>query len=317
MFALTGLFASLSIAAAATFSDGFSSGINPACWTVYQTTAGLYSVDATQGDVRLAKISTQHNPGGIQSVYAAVNMAALGGNIAGDFSAQINFTNAALGGALDQVEFHTSFADGSIFYDVYDNGYGLNAHVWNGGSANGVTAASSGAGTFVIARTGSTLSGYYNGSLLFSENNGSALTAISLALQNNNGSDDAISVTFDNFSLTAASVPSQLTNTCTWTGLAMFLGGTGVGIWGLTQEKEKVLLTGFGIALAGVLVNRIGSGAPEPGVTETEAARLIDRYNGSLTEHLGLPSRPTTRVGWQLSPFAGAKAIGLAGSHRF
>ena len=218
MFALTGLFASLSIAAAATFSDGFSSGINPACWTVYQTTAGLYSVDATQGDVRLAKISTQHNPGGIQSVYAAVNMAALGGNIAGDFSAQINFTNAALGGALDQVEFHTSFADGSIFYDVYDNGYGLNAHVWNGGSANGVTAASSGAGTFVIARTGSTLSGYYNGSLLFSENNGSALTAISLALQNNNGSDDAISVTFDNFSLTAASVPSQLTNTCTWTG---------------------------------------------------------------------------------------------------
>ena len=108
-----------------------------------------------------------------------------------------------------------------------------------------------------------------------------------------------------------------IANTCTWTGLAMFLGGTGVGIWGLTQEKEKVLLTGFGIALAGVLVNRIGSGAPEPGVTETEAARLIDRYNGSLTEHLGLPSRPTTRVGWQLSPFAGAKAIGLAGSHRF
>src|SRR5215470_17179157 len=89
---------------AATFSDDFSSGLRPTYWSVTQTTAGLWSVDDTQGDVRLTKVGT--SPGGLQNVRVQLNMAAVGGPIAGDFSEQIDFSNAVVGPNTDQVELH-------------------------------------------------------------------------------------------------------------------------------------------------------------------------------------------------------------------
>src|SRR5262252_10934378 len=76
---------------AATFSDDFSSGLRPVYWSVSQTTAGLWSVDDTQGDVRLAKVGT--SPGGLQNVRVELDMAAVGGAITGDFFEQIDFSN--------------------------------------------------------------------------------------------------------------------------------------------------------------------------------------------------------------------------------
>jgi hypothetical protein len=200
--------APLSTARAGTFSDDFSGGLNAFFWTVNQTQPGLYSVDASEGDVQLAKIPTQHNSGGVQSVYVSLNLSALGGAISNDFSVQIAFTNVVIPGpGLDQVELHTSFADGSIFYDVFDDGQGgFNVHVWDGGSVQGRIAMTTNAGVFSITRSGSTVTGYFNGTPMFSETRGAALTFIAFVLQNNNGSDDNISVTYDNFSLTAASV---------------------------------------------------------------------------------------------------------------
>src|SRR5215469_18597706 len=76
---------------AATFSDDFSSGLRPLYWSVTQTTPGLWSVDDTHGDVRLAKVGI--SPGGLQNVAVNLNMAAVGGPITGDFSEQIDFRN--------------------------------------------------------------------------------------------------------------------------------------------------------------------------------------------------------------------------------
>jgi PKD repeat protein len=191
-----------------TFVDDFTSGLRPAYWSVTQTTAGLFSVDDTHGDVRLAKTGMA-SPGGVQNVAVNLNMAEVGGSVAGDFSTQISFRNAVIPGpGVDQIELHAHFADGSIFFLVFDNSSGTNVHVWNG-SINGQIAVATNAGTFTITRTNSTLTGFFNGSLIFSENNASTLTAVEFVLQLQPGSNDPISVAFDDFSLSAPSVPSQ------------------------------------------------------------------------------------------------------------
>jgi hypothetical protein len=100
---------------------------------------------------------------------------------------------------------------GSPFDDVYDISCGNpSMHVWNG-SQQGCMAVTGNSGTFKISRTGGTLTGYYNGSPIFSESNSSVVPTITFSLQLQPGSNDSTSVTFDNFSLTAASVPSACT----------------------------------------------------------------------------------------------------------
>ena len=193
---------------AATFSDDFSSGLRPAYWTVTQTTPGLFSVDDTHGDVRLAKVG--NNPGGFQNVEVDLNMAAGGGPISGDFSTQIDFSNAVVGPNDDQVQLNITVS-GSPFDDVYDlSCASLNVHVWNGG-IQGCMAVTGNSGTFTISRTGGTLTESYNGSPIFSETNSLAASQITFSLQLQPGSNDSTSVTFDNFSLTAGSVPTACT----------------------------------------------------------------------------------------------------------
>src|SRR5215831_3439941 len=191
---------------AATFSDDFSSGLRPVYWSVAQTTAGLSSVDDTHGDVQLAKVGT--SPGGLQNVKVQLDMAAIGGPITGDFSEQIDFSNAVVGPSTDQVELHVYFQDGSIFFLVYQTG--PNVHVWDG-VEHGTISVTGNSGTFTISRTGSMLSAYYNGTLIYSETNTSPATAMEFVNQLQPGSDDDTSVTFDNFSLTAATVPIACT----------------------------------------------------------------------------------------------------------
>src|SRR5262249_54216606 len=113
---------------AATFSDDFSSGLRPTYWSVTQTTAGLWSVDDTQGHVRATTGATSAR--GLQNVRVQLNMAAAGGPIAGDFWEQIDFSNAVVGSNTDPVELHVYFQDGSIFFLVYQTG--PNVHVWDG-----------------------------------------------------------------------------------------------------------------------------------------------------------------------------------------
>ena len=55
----------------------------------------------------------------------SLNLANLGGPVARDFSAQLEFRNAHIPGTgLDQVELATGYANGSIFFNVRDNSNG-------------------------------------------------------------------------------------------------------------------------------------------------------------------------------------------------
>ena len=164
-----------------------------------------YTVTATGGNVELAKIATTS---GNQVVNVVLNMPAMGGNISGNFSDQIDFSNAVIGPGDDQVQLDDVFADGSIFLDVYDLSAGRNVHVWNGSSVNNPISETATGGTFLISRTGSTVTGYFDGTMIHSQTDTAALSYIDFRLESQpNASTDSSSVTFDNFSLTAASVP--------------------------------------------------------------------------------------------------------------
>ena len=217
---------------AGTFTDDFSGGLSP-YFNVTQTTAGLYSVNSTQGNVQLAWAGTA-NPGGLQT--ANVNLilpsVTLGSSsIAGDFSTSIDFSNAALPGpGLDQVHLNVLFSNGTSydFLDVFDNDTnhgGLNVHVFESQNNMGygfTSEPSVNHGTFTVSRTGSTITGYFNGTAIFSDSSISAsVQGINLSLQNNNGSSDSTAVVFDNFSLTAANVVPEPS---TW---AAVLAGAG------------------------------------------------------------------------------------------
>jgi hypothetical protein len=187
-----------------TFDDDFSAGLRPQSWTVTQTTTGLFAVDATQGNLQLTKVGS-NTTSALQNVAVVLNLASLGGSIAGDFDYSVEFSNVVQGsGGVDQVELHAHFADSSYFFDVYDNSDGgANVHVWTG-SINGRMAGAHTAGTFRISRVGTTLSGYLGGTLIYSQSSTSPLTGAELVLQLQPGSNDNISVVYDNFHFTAA-----------------------------------------------------------------------------------------------------------------
>lgn len=189
------------------FFDDFSTGLNPADWSVTQTTPNLYSVNASQGKVQLAKI--MHNPGGLQNVTIHLSLAAFGGPITNDFSIQIDFTNAVVPGpGVDQVELRTYYQNGLFFFTGFEYNGGLKAYTWDG-TILWPYPASGNSGTLRICRTGGEVFGFFNGHAIFGSGPGAPLTDVTFVLQNNSGSDDAISVTFDHFSLTSPSVPTQ------------------------------------------------------------------------------------------------------------
>jgi len=143
--------------------------LDPSYWSVIQSTADFFSLDASQGNVQLAK-STAHNPGGLQGVNLRLNFAPFGGRLTNNFTTQVDFTNAVVPGpGLDQVELHTYYEDGSIYFAVYDNSGGLNAHVWDGGGVQGALAVTGNSGTLRLSRTNGTVTGYFNDTPLFSK----------------------------------------------------------------------------------------------------------------------------------------------------
>jgi len=210
-------FASVTLSLAHTFSDSLENGLETEFWTLSQTTPGLYSFDDTQGNFTLAKTAMQ-NPGGLQNVGINLNLANLGGNITGDFTTQVSFSNVVLpntsGSSWNQFQFELYFQDGSFSalrrttnlngkdaIDVYSS---IEGYV-------GSIASTAIAGTFTFSRSGSTLSSYFNGVLRNTENNNATLTQIRFVLQNNS-TNDFISVVCNDFSLTADSISTPEPN---------------------------------------------------------------------------------------------------------
>ena len=195
-----------SSAAPTTFSDDFTQ-LQAKHWAVSQTTADLYSVDASQGDVRLAK--ADGNPSGLQNVALVLDLESVGGPVLGDFEEAVAFANASLGTTgVYQVELHAHFQDGSYFFVVYDNSSGVNVHIWDGAIHAPLTTAQTG-GSFRIARSGTTLAGYFGNTLVWSTTATAPLVGAEFMLQVQPNTTEAESVTFDDFLLRGACVTAD------------------------------------------------------------------------------------------------------------
>lgn len=189
---------------AASFSDNFASGINTANWLV-QTNDGLVSITDQSGTVVISK------PAGTQLGFhygvLACHVAAQG-----DFTAQIDFTNANVtlvsGTPGNQLQFNCRFG-GQDFLVVRsdETAFGQNMHVWLNPPAQSVDvmATTAASGTLKITRSGAQVSGYMNSTLIYQGTFNTNDATFSFVLQNN-GTDDAISAGFSNFQLTASNL---------------------------------------------------------------------------------------------------------------
>ncbi len=176
-----------------------------ASWAVTETTPGMYRVERTFGQVRIARQG--NNPGGLQ--YAGLRLDH-SQPVTGDFDAQVGFSDARIEGGLNQIELHATFADGSIFYVVRDR-EGSGSHIWAPGLQGNQPCGR--AGTLRMERRGDTVTGYCDGRAIWSSPRKAALTKVQFVLQNN-GTNDPISATFRDYQFKAAatgtdSVPVQ------------------------------------------------------------------------------------------------------------
>jgi hypothetical protein len=238
---LAGLVVALATASqAGSFTDDFSGGVRPQYWTVEQYHPGFFAFDGSQGDVRFAKVGGE--PWSIQGIWAGLNISALSptGRLPGDFDVQVDFRDAVIPGVgCDQIELHAKFADGYYFFDVRQHGDGRSdVHVWEGiggNAARGQINTTAAAGTLRIARAGRTLTAWFDDAVVWQNTNATLtdLTSLDFALQNNLYSNDATSVTFDNFRLENGAVSEPTT-------LALLaIGELAAAGWIVRQRREK------------------------------------------------------------------------------
>jgi hypothetical protein len=198
-----------------TFSDDFSTGLNPADWSIVNTDSSAYTVSAPGGN---SGVTLANNggvlSGAVQGVSIVLNLGALGGNITGDFSAQIDFSNWAVSPPTDsgdeEASLDTNFSNGQVWDVIRDEetgGVSNNVHVWEGFIPAAITETAS-SGTFTITRTGNVLGGYFDGTLITQIVETSPLSSLAFSIASQ-GSDsaDTSTATFSDFSITATSVP--------------------------------------------------------------------------------------------------------------
>jgi hypothetical protein len=194
-----GCISGVSLASDSHISD-FSEGINPSYWTV-TTNQPLYQVDATQGDVRLSKPYDNNH----SFQYVSLNFKQ---EVHGDFDVQVTYRNASItrvsGSPGNQVQLNAVFG-GQLFCVVRsDEISGQNHHIWANppGAWFGAATDNSSEGVMLISRRGTLVSGYIDGVLIYAQNYNSQPATFAFCLQNN-GTADAVAVTFDDFLVTA------------------------------------------------------------------------------------------------------------------
>jgi hypothetical protein len=193
-------------ALATTYFADFLAGIATGVWEV-DSNQPLYTVDDSQGDVRLAKpVGGDHS---FQRIHIRFR-----GEVHGDFDVSVDFRDAFVdrvdGQPGNQVQLNVVF--GGVEFNVVHSdeiNVGRNNHVWIDppGEWRGEQTTSETLGTLRIARTGVIVSGYVNDNLIHAGiyPTSPPVTFLSFSLQNN-GTTDSTSVTFDDFQLTADSL---------------------------------------------------------------------------------------------------------------
>lgn len=210
-------------------------------WAVVETTPGMYRLDRSADQVRVARQA--NNPGGLQYAGLRLNR---GLPVAGDFSAQVSFADARIDGGLNQIELQATFADGAIFYVVRDRERG-GSHVW-GPNLQG-DAPCGKAGVLRMERRGETVTGYCDGRAIWSAPRKAALTRLQFVLQNN-ATNDPISASFRDWRFSAAA--GAATSTPAATSTSANAGGL-AGAWAINANgyTGKLELSEAGGRLSG------------------------------------------------------------------
>lgn len=189
-----------------TYADDFTPGNGAASWKI-QNTAGLYTIDQSQGALAMSKASGGAG-GGAEwaAAYSAVTLN-------GDFDVSVDYRDAVLtrlgGGWGNQIQLNCSMS-GQFAAAIRGNEGGLggdNAHVWFDPPAGnyGTVATTTTNGTLRIIRSGTLIKVYHNNTFLAQRTGNTNPASIYLSLQNN-GTADPISVKFDNFRVSAPQV---------------------------------------------------------------------------------------------------------------
>ncbi len=183
---------------AAVYRDDFSGGINSSHWTV---NSGIFTVDDSLGSIHISK---SFGGSGAPSEWARIHF---NHALYGNFEISVDYRDANLSGCQNQIQLNLVFG-GQYAANRRENWCESRYSVWLDPpqSTVGATGTSDTAGTLRITRTGSTVRFYANNTMIYEGVfNNSPVTDLWLSLQNN-GSADAISVTFDNFSVVADSI---------------------------------------------------------------------------------------------------------------
>lgn len=181
------------------FTDDFSNGIDPTYWTLTNNSV-RYSAGTTQGDAHFSGTaggSTAY----FQNIRAIPKLTA-----SGNFDVRVDYKNASItrltGSPGNQVELFAVLGGVGFYLSRSDETpQGNTIHVWQNAFL-GAQANTSTAGTMRITRVGTLVSGYLNSTLIYQNNYNTNDAVFRFQLQNN-GTSDAISVTFDNFYLAA------------------------------------------------------------------------------------------------------------------
>jgi hypothetical protein len=194
-------------ARAVTFSDSLSGGLSPTYWTISQDSPS-YTVTTSGGHVTIAQTSPTNADVACHIVLNLAN--AVGGNIAGDYTEQVTFSNASFGSNLmrDQIGLANLFQDGGVSEDVFDNGGGGagasgNYHYWDGNSIYATTTTAATGGTLTLSRTGSVITASFNGVPFYTAHDSSPLVYADFRLETQgNPNNDGAQASFTNFSIT-------------------------------------------------------------------------------------------------------------------
>lgn len=175
------------------FTDDFSEGIDYATWKIVCSDPDYYTIDDTQGDVRINKIQGGTLPS--QSCYLSNRF-----NIRGDFDLRIDFRDAninRISGDENQIILHAVPDEWFAIVRSDSSWAGNNIHFFHNGWI-GTQSCTDTAGTLRITRTGTTITGYLNDNPIASRTGPDVDAWISFTLQQWQ-SNDPMSVTYDNF----------------------------------------------------------------------------------------------------------------------
>lgn len=187
------------VAVADLFTDDFSSGLDPTYWAITNNSS-RYSSNTTQGDVRFSGAaggSTAY----FQNIRAIPKLTA-----SGNFDVRVDYKDASItrlsGSPGNQVELFAVLGSVGFYLSRSDETpQGNTIHVWQNAFLGAQTNTSTN-GTMRITRVGTLVSGYLNSTLIYQNNYNTNDAVFRFQLQNN-GTSDAIAVTFDNFYLAA------------------------------------------------------------------------------------------------------------------